>query len=172
VSDPTSSTQSTEVPDTWILYRCPEHGLLPRSATHLAFGAAVGSDDFACSYCGGEKGQRVTVIRVGEVAALHKQGADQERQRIEQGCPSEFAWLGQKLRLQRALEIAERERDLAAQSERQRLKEALEKEQTRLEEQAEGERRMDGINLSMAHAEAIAQVLDGPALDTQEADRG
>lgn len=50
--------------------------------------------------------------------------------------------------------------DLAAKQERKRVREALEKEQDRLEAQAEGEKRMDGVNLSMSHAEGIAVVLE------------
>lgn len=67
---------------TWVLYRCPKHGVLPRACTHLAFDAEVGSDDLACSYCKlDEDGEtRVEPIEVGEVSSIRSQ----ERQRVRE----------------------------------------------------------------------------------------
>lgn len=60
------------------VYICPEHGLLPRSATHLAFGE-VGSDALACTYCGGEAGQLVESVPVLPVALLQQAVEELER---------------------------------------------------------------------------------------------
>lgn len=60
----------------WTMYRCPEHGLLPRSATHLAFGAPIGSDELACSFCGGEERQlveQITVVPADQSPALSQE---------------------------------------------------------------------------------------------------
>lgn len=57
----------------------------------------------------------------------------------------------------------------------ERVKKALEAEQERLEAQAEGESRLDNVNLSMAHAEGIALLLDHfdfTQPQGQERDRG